>query len=69
MIPPSPVYRYHSCLHATCFGDSGGPNFLGASNVVAGVTSFGLNNACGGTGGVFRLDRRDVLDFVNAYLH
>ena len=52
----------------TCFGNSGGPNFLGTSNVVAGVTSFGLNGTCGGTGGVFRLDRRDVLDFVQAYL-
>lgn len=52
----------------TCFGDSGGPNFLGASNVIAGVTSFALNNTCGGTGGVFRLDKQDVLDFVNTYL-
>ncbi len=53
----------------TCFGDSGGPNFLGSdgsSRTIAGVTSFGLNGSCGGTGGVFRLDRRDVLDFVNA---
>ena len=25
----------------TCFGDSGGPNFLGETNTVAGVTSFG----------------------------
>lgn len=53
----------------TCFGDSGGPNFLGTSNVVAGVTSFGLNGTCGGTGGVFRLDKRDVLDFVKSFLH
>ena len=52
----------------TCFGDSGGPNYLGSSNVVAGVTSFGLNNSCGGTGGVFRIDRRDVLDFVGQYM-
>ncbi len=52
----------------TCFGDSGGPNYLGTSNVVAGVTSFGLNGTCGGTGGVFRLDRRDVVDFVSQYL-
>ena len=28
----------------TCFGDSGGPDYLGSSNVIAGVTSFGLNN-------------------------
>ena len=52
----------------TCFGDSGGPNYLGSSNVVAGVTSFGLNGTCGGTGGVFRLDRQDVLDFVGGFL-
>jgi secreted trypsin-like serine protease len=52
----------------TCFGDSGGPNYLGSSNVIAGVTSFGLNGSCGGTGGVFRMDREDVLDFVTPYL-
>jgi V8-like Glu-specific endopeptidase len=53
----------------TCFGDSGGPNYLGSSNVVAGVTSFGLNGNCAGTGGVFRVDRQNVLDFVNGYLN
>jgi hypothetical protein len=52
----------------TCFGDSGGPNFLGGSNVVAGVTSFGLNGNCAGTGGVFRMDRADVLEFVSPFL-
>ena len=49
----------------TCFGDSGGPNFLGTSNVVAGVTSFGLNQTCAGTGGVFRADRSWSLAFIN----
>lgn len=52
----------------TCFGDSGGPNFLGNSNVVAGVTSFGKNSTCAGTGGVFRMDRQEVQDFVNSFL-
>jgi len=52
----------------TCFGDSGGPNFLGASNLVAGVTSFGRNGNCAGTGGVFRLDRQNVLDFINGFI-
>lgn len=52
----------------TCFGDSGGPNFVGTSNVVGAVTSFGRNNNCVGTGGVFRLDRQDVIDFVSSYL-
>ena len=52
----------------TCFGDSGGPNFLGSSNVIAAVTSYGLNNSCGGTGGVFRLDRQNVQDFINEFM-
>lgn len=52
----------------TCFGDSGGPNFLGDGNVVAGVTSFGLNGNCAGTGGVFRMDRQNVIDFVTLFL-
>ena len=52
----------------TCFGDSGGPNFLYDSNLVAGITSFGLNGNCAGTGGVFRTDRQDVLDFIHTYL-
>ena len=51
----------------TCFGDSGGPNFLNDGNIVAGVTSFGLNGNCAGTGGVFRIDRQDVLDFISGY--
>ena len=52
----------------TCFGDSGGPNFLGDSNVVAGVTSFGKNGNCAGTGGVFRMDRSWSLDWVGSFL-
>ena len=52
----------------TCFGDSGGPNFLDDTNIVAAVTSFGLNGNCAGTGGVFRMDRANVLDFVNSFL-
>ncbi len=48
----------------TCFGDSGGPNFRGESLVVAGVTSFGLNGNCAGTGGVYRVDRADDLDWL-----
>lgn len=48
----------------TCFGDSGGPNFIGNSNVIAGVTSFGLNGNCAGTGGVYRVDRADDLDWL-----
>ncbi len=48
----------------TCFGDSGGPNFIGDSNVVGGVTSFGMNSTCAGTGGVYRVDTADDLDWL-----
>ena len=51
----------------TCFGDSGGPNFINASDsglVVGGVTSFGKNGNCAGTGGVYRVDQADDLDWL-----
>jgi secreted trypsin-like serine protease len=66
--PGSLLLSNNASTGGTCFGDSGGPNYLGTSNVVAGVTSFGINNTCGGTGGVFRLDKQDVIDFVSKYV-
>lgn len=48
----------------TCFGDSGGPNFIGSSNVLGGVTSFGINSNCAGTGGAYRLDRSWNLNWL-----
>ena len=51
----------------TCFGDSGGPNFIGSSNVVGGVTSFGLNQTCAGTGGVYRVDQPDDLNWLATF--
>ena len=50
----------------TCFGDSGGPNFIDNSNVVGGVTSFGINGNCAGTGGVYRVDRADDLNWLHS---
>lgn len=50
----------------TCFGDSGGPNFIGSSNVVGAVTSYGVNGNCAGTGGVYRVDRADDLDWLHS---
>ena len=52
----------------TCFGDSGGPNFIGSSNVVGGVTSYGKNGTCGGQGGVYRVDKADDLDWLATFL-
>jgi hypothetical protein len=51
----------------TCFGDSGGPNFIGSSNVIGGVTSFGMNGTCAGTGGVYRVDRADDLNWLKTF--
>lgn len=51
----------------TCSGDSGGPNFIGSSNVIAGVTSFGKNSTCAGTGGVYRVDRADDLEWLATF--
>ena len=48
--------------------DSGGPSFTGDSLVVAGVASFVKNGNCAGTGGVFRVDRANVLAFINNFI-
>ncbi len=48
----------------TCFGDSGGPNFLNDTNIVVAVTSFGLNGNCKGTGWGYRVDQSDDLDWL-----
>lgn len=60
-----------SSNHATggsCFGDSGAPNYVGVSNVIAALSSYNMSRHCIGTGGAFRLDRKSVRDFVLGYL-
>jgi hypothetical protein len=52
-----------------CFGDSGGPTFLGSTSVIAGVNDFlHRNGNCVALGGIFRLDRQDVLDFISGFV-
>jgi len=51
----------------TCFGDSGGPNFIDGTNVIGGVTSFGINGNCAGTGGVYRVDTADDLEWLATF--
>ena len=51
----------------TCYGDSGGPNFIGNSNVIGGVTSYGGKVNCAGTGGVYRVDRADDLEWLETF--
>jgi secreted trypsin-like serine protease len=52
----------------TCFGDSGGPIFHGDSNVIAAITSYGLNANCAGTGGGYRVDTADDQAFISQFL-
>lgn len=54
----------------TCNGDSGGPVFLGdtSSNLIVGVTSFGLNSLCRGTDYAFRVDQPEVLAWINSII-
>lgn len=50
----------------TCFGDSGGPVFYGttSSNVIVGVTSFGLNGNCRGVDFAYRIDQAKVIAWI-----
>jgi hypothetical protein len=55
----------------TCSGDSGGPVFLGgfSSNLIVGVTSFGIGNRlCRGTDFAYRIDRPEVLEWIQSFL-
>lgn len=51
-----------------CNGDSGGPNFIGDSNVVGAVTSSAKSDLCKGSSGAFRMDRSWALDWVGTFL-
>ena len=37
------------------------------TNVVAAVTSFALNGTCGGSGGTYRVDQADDLDWLATF--
>lgn len=52
----------------TCFGDSGGPVFYGNTNVIIGITSFGLNQNCKGSDFAYRTDITNSQSFVGTFL-
>jgi secreted trypsin-like serine protease len=51
----------------TCYGDSGGPNFLGTTNIVAAITITG-DSVCRSTNVDYRLDTVPARDFLRQYV-
>jgi secreted trypsin-like serine protease len=51
----------------TCYGDSGGPNFLGSSNVIAATTITG-DAVCRSTNVDYRLDTPSARSFLGSYV-
>jgi secreted trypsin-like serine protease len=61
----------HTGDGGTCYGDSGGPNFLGASrsetNIIAGTTITG-DSLCKATNVIYRLDTSSARDFLSRFV-
>jgi V8-like Glu-specific endopeptidase len=51
----------------TCYGDSGGPNFLGSTDIVAGTTITG-DAVCRSTNVDYRLDTTSARSFLRQYV-
>ena len=51
----------------TCYGDSGGPNFLGDTNIVAAITITG-DAVCRATNVDYRLDTESARTFLAQYV-
>ena len=55
-------------LGGTCFGDSGGPDLLGGTNIVLAVNSYVTNVNCLGVGCSARVDIPEVLEWIAGFL-
>ena len=58
--------KYHVNKGGTCFGDSGGPDLLGGTNIILADNSFVTNGQCNGVGYSYRLDTRQALSFITS---
>ena len=67
-------YIHHSSNNGTvntggsCYGDSGGPIFLAGSNIIVGVTSWGIDPNCAGPSIGYRTDIAESLNFLSPFL-
>jgi len=61
--------KLHSNKGGTCFGDSGGPNLLGNTNVVLAVNSFVANSICSGNTYSYRVDTPEALAWITSTAH
>lgn len=52
----------------TCFGDSGGPNFVSGTNVILGVNAFGTNGNCTGVTYSYRTDTASARAFLSPWV-
>lgn len=52
----------------TCYGDSGGPNFLGDSDLLVATTISGDDDSCKATNYDYRLDAGPARDFLARYV-
>jgi len=51
----------------TCYGDSGGPNFLGSTNIIAAITITG-DAVCRSTNVTYRLDTESARAFLSQFV-
>jgi len=60
------LIKLHANNGGACFGDSGGPNLLGTTNVVLAVNSFVDNDVCAGVTHSYRIDTASSLAFITS---
>lgn len=51
----------------SCYGDSGGPNFLGDTDIIAGITWSG-DTACRATSVIYRMDTESARSFLEPFV-